>query len=331
MRWLGILLLSVVGGCQAYRSFESCENFQVTAHSDAKVSANSNTEIVLTSAAAPNPSSVQTASCTVPARAEMLISGSHRASGAGCLFQTVTRPDDEIRGPISPYHPQPGDIFLSTDHLLIARMGHKLAGASSPHHSGLIIMRPDGSLATLESGPHDTLWVKVLDLQENLGKYEDEGETIWIRRRKTPLTAEQSRRLTDFAMSQNGKLFAWGRVIGQLTPFRSRGPWTSSIGGPHGNRVSYFCSELVLETLVAAGLLDPSRTRPAATYPCDLFYGKSSNSFINDNLDINASWEPPAPWSRLARTPTLPPTPTLTITLTPALAPSTVHSSIEKE
>ncbi|HEV2946894.1 MAG TPA: hypothetical protein VGX70_05940 [Gemmataceae bacterium] len=221
----------------------------------------------------------------------------------GWLYQPVFSTDDPVQGPARPYVPQPGDIFLCTDQFILARWGHQLAGARSPHHSGLIIGRPDGGVAMLESGPHDTLWVRVLDLSENLNKYEDEGETIWIRRRKTPLTPEQSERLTEFAMKQNGKLFAWGRVLGQLTPFRSRGPWTEWVGGPHGgNRVSYFCSELVLETLVYAGLLDPNRTRPAATYPCDLFYGASTNAFVDDHLDVNAYWEPPAPWKRQPRT-----------------------------
>jgi hypothetical protein len=224
------------------------------------------------------------------------------ASGVGYLYQTVAKPDDPLQGPARSYVPQPGDIFLSTDQLWIARLGHQLAGASSPHHSGLIVMRPDGTPGTLEAGPHDTLFVRVLGMQENLGKYEDEGETIWIRRRKTPLTAEQSQRITEFALHQDGKLFAWGRVIGQLTPFRSRGPWTEWVGGPHGgDRISYFCSELALETLVYAGLLDPTRTRPAATYPCDLFYGASTNDFINDHLDINKYWDPPAPWTRQPR------------------------------
>jgi hypothetical protein len=219
--------------------------------------------------------------------------------GVGYLYQTVSKPDDVVQGPAHSYVPQPGDIFLSTDQLWIARIGHKLAGASSPHHSGLIIMGPDGTPCTLEAGPHDTLFVRVLGMKENLGQYEDEGETIWIRRRKTPLTPEQSQRLTEFAMKQDGKLFAWGRVIGQLTPFRSRGPWTEWVGGPHGgDRISYFCSELACETLVYAGLLDPARTRPAATYPCDLFYGASSNDFINEHLDINKYWDAPAPWSR---------------------------------
>jgi hypothetical protein len=215
----------------------------------------------------------------------------------GYLYQPSFDADQPPQGPAVPYHPQPGDIFLSTDRLWIARMGHKLAGARSPHHSGLIILRPDGTPATLEAGPHDTLFVRILSLQENLGSYEQEGESIWIRRRKTPPTPEQAQRITEFATTQNGKLFAWGRIIGQLTPFRSRGPWTEWVGGPHGNRNSWFCSELACETLVAAGLLDPTRTRPAATYPCDLFSGTSSNTFINEHLDINASWEPPARWS----------------------------------
>jgi hypothetical protein len=245
--------------------------------------------------------SLQSSLAPLPANSIRLTSLSENPqedSGVGLVYQANFDPETPLIGPAEPYHPQAGDIFLSTDQLWIARLGHKLAGASSPHHSGLVIMLPDGRPGMLESGPHDTLFVRVLKLRENLGQYEEERESIWIRRRKTPLTEEQSKALTDFALKQNGKLFAWGRVIGQLTPFRSRGPWTEWVGGPHGgDRVSYFCSELALETLVAAGLLDATRTRPAATYPCDLFYGRSNNEFINDHLDVNVSWEPPARWT----------------------------------
>ena len=133
---------------------------------------------------------------------------------------------------------------------------------------------------------------------ENLGRYEEEGNSVWIRRRKTLLTAEQSKLLTEFAMNQDGKRFAWERIMAQLTPFRSRSHLRYlSMGGPHGDRRRYFCSELALETLLAAGLLDPNRTRPAATYPCDLFFGTSDNSFINENLQINEFWKPPARWT----------------------------------
>jgi hypothetical protein len=292
MRKLGIMLL-LAAGCG--RALELDGSREAAGISVGRDSASTGAQTIRAAGTTPEilPASL---------RADSSVGNSGAGTGVGYIYQTVFSTEEPLQGSARSYIPQPGDIFLCTDQLLIARIGHKLAGASSPHHSGLIISRPDGSPAMLESGPHDTLWVRVLDLSANLGKYEDEGETIWIRRRKTPLTAEQSQRLTDFALSQNGKLFAWGRVIGQLTPFRSRGPWTEWVGGPHGgNRVSYFCSELVLETLVAAGLLDPTRTRPAATYPCDLFYGKSSNSFINDNLDVNAFWEPPAPWTRLPR------------------------------
>jgi hypothetical protein len=292
MRRLGILLL-IAAGCG--RAFPIDGSRDGTGTSLARDSTLTGAETIRAASTAPEilPASL---------RASSSAANPDATTGIGYLYQTVYSTEEPLQGPARSYIPQPGDIFLCTDQLLIARIGHKLAGASSPHHSGLIISRPDGSPAMLESGPHDTLWVRVLDLGGNLGKYEDERETIWIRRRKTSLTAEQSKRLTDFAMTQNGKLFAWGRVIGQLTPFRSRGPWTEWVGGPHGgNRVSYFCSELVLESLVAAGLLDPTRTRPAATYPCDLFYGRSNNSFINDTLDINEFWELPAPWTRSPR------------------------------
>src|SRR5207302_4838149 len=216
----------------------------------------------------------------------------------GYLYQPAFEVEGELRGPSKAYHPQPGDIFLSTDQLRIAVIGHMLAGGQGVHHSGLIVLRPNGRPATLEAGPHHVRWVRVLDIEDNLGRYLEEGNSVWIRQRKTPLTAEQSRLLTDFAMNQDGKKFAWERIMIQVTPFRSRSHLRyTSMGGPHGERRRYFCSELALETLLAAGLVDPERTRPSATYPGDLFFGASENSFINENLDINASWEPTARWS----------------------------------
>jgi hypothetical protein len=216
----------------------------------------------------------------------------------GYLYQPAFDVRGELRGPSKPYHPQPGDIFLSTDKLRIAVVGHMLAGGQGVHHSGLIVCRPDGSPATLEAGPHHVRWVRVLDIVDNLGRYEEEGNSVWIRQRKTPLTVEQCKLLTEFAMNQDGKHFAWERIMMQVTPFRARSHLrNTSMGGPHGERRRYFCSELALETLLAAGLLDPDRTRPSATYPGDLFFGGSDNSFINENLQINDFWEPPARWS----------------------------------
>src|SRR5262249_58158506 len=110
------------------------------------------------------------------------------------------------------------------------------------------------------AGPNDTLCVGTPDRLPHLREYAEEGR-VWIRRRKVPLTPEQSQQLTDFATRQDGKWFALPRLGVQLTPFRSRGPVrTYFMGKPQGgDRKSYFCSELVCEACVAAGLLDAKR------------------------------------------------------------------------
>src|SRR5262245_24968869 len=192
------------------------------------------------------------------------------------LYQPAFCLDDVYVGKAEAYVPQPGDIMLRLDGSVFWRVTHYMALAFDPNGSGIVFARPDGSLAVLEAGPNDTLWVRTLDLLPHLREYADAGK-LWIRKRRTPLTPEQSCRLTAFTLAVDGKHFALWRLGVQLTVFRSRGPLrTCFMGRPHGgDRRDYFCSELVCEACVAAGLLDPERTRPAATYPHDLFYGRS--------------------------------------------------------
>jgi len=202
-----------------------------------------------------------------------------------------------LRGPAEAYVPQPGDIMLRLDHSVFWRVTHYMALAFDPNGSGIVVARPDGSLAVLEAGPNDCEWVRTMDLLPHLQEYADIGR-VWIRKRQVPLTPEQSASLTAFAMAQEGKRFALHRLALQLTPFRTRGPLrTYFVGKPCGDRPRWFCSELVSEACVAAGLLDPERTRPSATYPHDLFYGRSYNLFIDQHLDVNANWCPPARWT----------------------------------
>ena len=213
------------------------------------------------------------------------------------LYQPAFCIDDVLRGPAVPCVPQPGDIMLRLDGSVFWRVTHYLALAFDPNGSAIVFARPDGSLAVLEAGPNDTMWVRTLDLLPHLKEYADVGK-VWIRRRRVPLTPEQSCRLTQFALAVDGRRFALSRLGVQLTPFRTRGPLrTYFVGKPRGNtRRAYFCSELVSEACVAAGLLDPARTRPSATYPHDLFFGRSYNLFINTHCDVNAGWYPPARW-----------------------------------
>src|SRR5205085_10554650 len=108
---------------------------------------------------------------------------------------------------------------------------------------------------------------------------------------------EQRAKLTAWAERQDKRWFAGLRLCGQLTPFRCRGPIrTQFVGGPHGERRSYFCCELLMESCVAAGLVDPVTTRPAAMYPSDVFFDQSPNPHINRHLNLSNDWYPPARW-----------------------------------
>ena len=205
--------------------------------------------------------------------------------------------DKVLRGSPRKYLPQPGDVMLATDKNLFWKITHDMAFAFEPHNSAIIVARRDGRLAVLEAGPNDTLWIRMLDMLPHLKEYADKGP-VWIRKRKTPLTPEQLACLTDFAERQCGKRFALGRLGVQLTPFRDRGPFrTEFMGMPHGDRNSYYCSELVLESCVAAGLVDRATTRPSASYPHDLFFERSHNPYINQHMPLEPDWDPPARWS----------------------------------
>jgi hypothetical protein len=211
------------------------------------------------------------------------------------LYQPAYAIDDVLREPAEPYVPQEGDIVFFTESSLRWGIPFTLACSGHPYHSGIILRRPDGRIAILEAGPYDTIHCEVLELLPRLFGHRG---TVWVRRRRVPLTPEQSARLTAFGMAQDSKPFAVVRIAGQLTPLRSRGPLrTWFMGGPHGNRRSYFCSELVLECCVAAGLLDPATTRPCATYPRDMFFDRSLNLFLNKHFKLSPGWYPPQRWT----------------------------------
>ena len=214
------------------------------------------------------------------------------ARGACYLYQPAFSIDYELRGPAQEYVPQAGDIFVCTNREIGYKLGHLAATAQAPQHSGVVFARRDGRMALLEAGPHNTFFCRCTDVCEQLPTYVDH-ERVWIRRRCVPLTAAQSETLTCFAEATEGKRYAVLRMFAQITPLKSRGRLrTEYLGGPHGERRSYFCSELVSEACVAAGLLDCETTRPAAMYPRDLFFGRSRNPHVDKHLDMS-EWEPP--------------------------------------
>ncbi len=214
------------------------------------------------------------------------------------LWQPSYQEDQILRGPTRPHVPQPGDIVMSADGSAFWKLMHNLAGTSHPTHSMIVFAMPDGRPAIIEGGPHDTLKCRILDALPHMFSYENEGR-VWVRKRACPLTPEQSARLTEFALAVDGRKFAIDRLAIQLTPLRTRGPVrTAFVGKPHGiDHDSYYCSELVAEACVYAGLLDPRTTRPGATYPRDLFMDRSLNPWLNRHLKLAPAWEPPARWT----------------------------------
>jgi hypothetical protein len=218
------------------------------------------------------------------------------ASPVGDLWQPAYCLDFELRGPTTPYEPQVGDIvFYCYEGDLLWELGYKVALAGRPDHSGIVVKMPDGTLATLEAGPDDSLSVEVCSLAERLKFHHCNRGRVWIRRRKHPLTEEQSCLLTKFAISERGKNFTLWRLGAQITPFRSRGPLrTFVMGKPQGPHFSYFCSEVVLEAAVYAGIMDRETTRPRATYPEDFFFDRSRNYYLDGRFSLACDWEPPA-------------------------------------
>jgi hypothetical protein len=219
--------------------------------------------------------------------------------GPSYLYQPAYAEDHVIRLPARAYEPQPGDIVMAADGNPFWTLMHNLAGTSHPTHSMIVFAHPEGRTAILEGGPHDTIKCRVLETIPHMASYEAKGR-VWVRRRACPLTPEQSARLTEFCLYVNGRDFSLRRLAAQLTPLRTRGPVkTAFVGKPRGPELrGYFCSELVCEAAVYAGIMDRRTTRPSATYPRDIFFGDSPNPYLHRHIGaMNGPWEPPARWT----------------------------------
>jgi hypothetical protein len=200
-----------------------------------------------------------------------------------------------LRGEPVSYEPQPGDVVLFVSDSPIYQLLFTIALTGEPYHAGVVVRMPDGTPAVLEAGPPDVdPRVRLVPVAERFA--EDSGR-VYVRRRAEPLTAEQCDALTTFACRQKGKPYALLRFLCQGTPIRCRGPLrTKYIGKCRGECFSYFCSELVMESLVAACLCDKETARPRATTPQDLFYDESDNPYINEHLKLCPQWGPPQRW-----------------------------------
>ena len=120
-----------------------------------------------------------------------------------------------------------------------------------------MVKKDDGTLAVLEAGPDDTIWVTIKDIHTRLPKFlEDYPGTITIRRCKQALSAEKSAALTKFALAQDGKRYAILRLLIQGTKFSFRGPIREMfLARTDLDHSTWICSELVVAAGTVAGLL----------------------------------------------------------------------------
>jgi hypothetical protein len=215
----------------------------------------------------------------------------------GYLYQPAYDLTAIPRDPVVCYDPKPGDILLFSDTDRFWSLMYRIAWTGRPGHTGIVVRMLDGCLGVLEAGYNDTTWTRITPLEYRINEFHG---TVWVRQREIPMTPEQDRMLTEFAAAADGGRYAVGRFILQLTQIRSRGPLrTYVLGGPRGMGHRYYCAEETLEALVYIGLLDARTTRPAATYPQDLFYDQSRNLYVDHHPPLLGKWKPPCLWTAI--------------------------------
>jgi hypothetical protein len=167
-----------------------------------------------------------------------------------------------------PYVPHEGDMLFYNDHSTKWGVLYWMVGSDAPYHSGLVYKQPDGLCGAVEAGPNDSLECRTLDLKARLY---DWPHTLYIRRCKKQLTPEKSAEMTKWALAQDHKPYALGRLLLQATPVRARGTVRKSLfGATYVDRPSYLCAELVVAGGTVGGVFDPKIHKGNTCYPRDL-------------------------------------------------------------
>lgn len=174
---------------------------------------------------------------------------------------------------------EPGDLVIFQTSNIAWNVFGPLLLCGSASHAGIAVARPDGGVVILET-PVIGAKVALLDPCPRIEEYKGR---VWTRRRITPLTPEQSEKLTSFAWTQAGKKYDYLGLacLPVKMPFRMLPG--SSESGKHPSR--FFCSELVLTACIEAGLIDGRKVHPGGAAPEDL----RSDMY----LDLSSGWHTP--------------------------------------
>jgi len=222
--------------------------------------------------------------------ASLAVVQSARADDVGFLKSERKNDKGGLEQEVLAYEPREGDLIFYDDHNAVWSALFAYAGAGSPLHMGIVVKKPDGKLAVLEAGPDDSVRVKLLDIDKRLPQFQEDFKgLIRIRRCRKMLAEEDSKALTKFAVAQDGKGYAVGRLLLQGTPFRERGPKDDMAKGKTIlDRDRWICSELAVAAGTVAKLFDPKVVHSTVAYPRDLV--------DNARYDLSGSWHDAAVW-----------------------------------
>jgi hypothetical protein len=219
----------------------------------------------------------------------------------GYLYRPATDLHVVPRDPAVTYQPRPGDLLLLSDPDPLFNVLYVFARSGKPGHSAIVVTMPDGRPGMLEAGFSFTPFTRLTPLEYGINLY---AGNVWVRPREVPLTPEEDRRLTEFAVQADGGGYNMKRFANQLTLFRSRAPIVTRFAGkPVGPGHDYTCVQIVMEALVYAGLVDAGTARPSATYAQDLFYDRSRNPYIDRHPPLaGRGWGAPQLWTPIPGT-----------------------------
>jgi hypothetical protein len=205
----------------------------------------------------------------------------------GYLAPSCPQSDGKALCPREPYHPQPGDLIFFSNESVLFDLLYACALTGRPHHVGIVVLLPDGTPTIAEAGAWKLSRVKLIHLQGRLRTFPGIAH---VRRLRTPLTVEQSRCLTRYALAQTCKPYAYVRVVLEASVMRSHGRIGSYLFGcPTLDRRSWTCCEMTVACAAAAGLLDPHEVMPNTVYVRDLFRCKPAV--------LGTIWEEPVLWA----------------------------------
>jgi hypothetical protein len=167
------------------------------------------------------------------------------------------------------YVPREGDMIFFTYYKKIWYIIFKLGHTGPPYHVALVVRTPEGELKLLEAGSLQPTSAMLVDIMPRVVEYQG---LVHVRSLCQPITPEQSQILTCFTQEQLGKKFAKVRVGLDGLSNRKLSTLRYCLQGPAPvERDKYYCSELVVSVLIAAGVLPYDFLIPNPPFPRDLY------------------------------------------------------------